>query len=73
VLSRNLTADRSWDLSLQLEGEVRRTGRYVAANRELGELIRDLPAMAAGLTDHTWSLREVLLFRVPPWPQPAEV
>jgi IS1 family transposase len=27
------------------------------------------PAMAAGLTDHVWSLREVLLFRVPPWPQ----
>ena len=31
------------------------------------------PALAAGLTDHVWSLREVLLFRVPPWPQPAEV
>src|SRR5712664_4700414 len=29
------------------------------------------PAMAAGLTDHVWTLREVLLFRVPPWPQPA--
>jgi IS1 family transposase len=28
------------------------------------------PAMAAGLTDHGWTLREVLLFRVPPWPQP---
>jgi IS1 family transposase/transposase-like protein len=28
------------------------------------------PAMTAGLTDHVWSLREVLLFRVPPWPQP---
>jgi IS1 family transposase len=28
------------------------------------------PAMAAGVTDHVWSLREVLLFRVPPWPQP---
>jgi IS1 family transposase len=27
------------------------------------------PAMAAGLTDHVWSLREVLWFRVPPWPQ----
>jgi len=24
------------------------------------------PAMAAGLTDHIWTLREVLLFRVPP-------
>jgi IS1 family transposase len=31
------------------------------------------PAMVAGLTDHVWTLREVLLFRVPPWPQPAGV
>lgn len=31
------------------------------------------PAMAAGLTDHRWSLREVLMFRVPPWPQPQAV
>jgi hypothetical protein len=31
------------------------------------------PAMAADLTDHVWSLREVLLFRVPPWPQPHAV
>jgi IS1 family transposase/transposase-like protein len=28
------------------------------------------PAMAVGLTDHVWSLQEVLLYRVPPWPQP---
>ncbi len=27
------------------------------------------PAMAAGLTDHVWTLREVLLYRVPPWAQ----
>jgi IS1 family transposase len=27
------------------------------------------PAMAAGLTDHVWPLREVLRFRVPPWSQ----
>ena len=46
VLSRNLTTDRSWDLLLQVEG--RPGGQYVAANRELGELIRDLPDMAAG-------------------------
>jgi hypothetical protein len=26
--------------------------------------------MAVGLTDHVWSLKEVLLYRVPPWPQP---
>jgi hypothetical protein len=31
------------------------------------------PAMAAGLTDHVWSLQEVLLFRVPPWPQPQTI
>jgi IS1 family transposase len=29
------------------------------------------PAMAAGLADRVWTLREVLLFRVPPWPQPV--
>src|SRR6266566_650540 len=29
------------------------------------------PAMAAGLTDRVWTLREVLRYRVPPWPQPA--
>ncbi len=27
------------------------------------------PAMAAGLTDRVWTLREMLLLRVPPWPQ----
>ena len=31
------------------------------------------PAMAVGLTDHVWSLKEVLLSRVPPWPQPQTV
>lgn len=44
ILSRNLTADRSWDLSLQLEG--RPTGSYIAANRELGEFVSELPKMA---------------------------
>jgi IS1 family transposase len=28
------------------------------------------PAMVAGLTDRVWSLGAVLMFRVPPWPQP---
>jgi IS1 family transposase len=27
------------------------------------------PAMVAGVTDHVWSLQEVLMFKVPPWPQ----
>jgi IS1 family transposase len=31
------------------------------------------PAMAAGLTEHVWSLKEVLLYRVPPWLQPQTV
>jgi IS1 family transposase len=31
------------------------------------------PAMAAGLTDRVWTLREILLFRVPPWPQPQMI
>ncbi len=31
------------------------------------------PAMAAGLTDHVWSRKAVLLYRVPPWPQPRTV
>ena len=31
------------------------------------------PAMAAGLTDRVWSLKEMLLYRVPPWPQPQTV
>jgi IS1 family transposase len=31
------------------------------------------PAMATGLTDHIWSLKEVLFYRVPPWPQPQTV
>jgi IS1 family transposase len=30
---------------------------------------RQTPAMAAGLTDRVWTLREMLMSRVPPWPQ----
>jgi IS1 family transposase len=29
------------------------------------------PAMAAGITDHVWTMDEFLLFRVPPWRQEA--
>ena len=28
------------------------------------------PAIAGGWTAHVWSLKEVRLYRVPPWPQP---
>ena len=31
------------------------------------------PAMAAGVTDHVWSLTEVLFYRVPRWPQPQTI
>lgn len=31
------------------------------------------PSMTAGLTDGVWTLRAVLMFRVPPWPQPASL
>jgi hypothetical protein len=47
VLSRNITADHSWDLALHLEGSPR--GRYWAENRELGELLASLPDLARGL------------------------
>lgn len=44
ILSRNLTMDRSWDLSLQLEG---RPGRRVRAlNRDLADFIAFLPELA---------------------------
>ena len=45
VLSRNITYDRSWDISLVLEG--RPGGRFVASNRPLGEFLRSLPELAA--------------------------
>ncbi len=44
ILSRNLTADRSWDVALRLEG--RPGKRYVGPNRDLGLLLRDLPKWA---------------------------
>ncbi|MBM4287368.1 MAG: hypothetical protein FJ135_04315 [Deltaproteobacteria bacterium] len=44
ILSRNLTMDRSWDLSLQLEGQPGRRGR--AVNRELADFIAALPELA---------------------------
>jgi hypothetical protein len=37
VLTRNLSPDRSWDLSLLLEGRI--AGAYVAAQRPLGQLV----------------------------------
>ena len=34
-----------------------------------GDVGEHTQAMATGLTDRVWSLREVLMYRVPPWPQ----
>ncbi|MGA1984522.1 MAG: phospholipase D family protein [Acidobacteriaceae bacterium] len=44
VLSRNLTGDRSWDLSLSLEG--RPGKRAVTQNRPLADLVAALPNLA---------------------------
>lgn len=44
VLSRNLTTDRSWDLSLTLDGHP--GGRGLAANQPLSDLLDALPGMA---------------------------
>lgn len=41
VLSRNLTSDRSWDISLMLDGKT--TERVRVANRPLAELVARLP------------------------------
>lgn len=44
VLSRNLTRDRSWDISLRLDGDV--TRRVVAVNKPIVDLLKRLPGMA---------------------------
>lgn len=46
ILSRNLTTDRSWDLSLTLDGEV--SAETQTANAPLSTLLRALPGMARG-------------------------
>jgi hypothetical protein len=45
VLTRNMTADRSWDLSLQLEGNV--GGRRPRSNKPLAHFVGMLPGLAA--------------------------
>lgn len=46
VLSRNMTADQSWDLSLQLEGSV--VGRKSKLNKPLAQFFGMLPGLAIG-------------------------
>ncbi len=45
ILSRNLTADRSWDVALTVEGQP--GDRELRANRDLAQLIRQLPQFAS--------------------------
>ncbi|WP_318369822.1 hypothetical protein [Enterobacter sp.] len=51
ILSRNLTTDASWDLSLQLEGWL--TGRRHKINNPLAHLIQLLPELCTGNCDET--------------------
>jgi len=46
VMSRNLTQDRCWDLSLRLDGV--KLGPTVAINKPLVDLVRRLPDLAGG-------------------------
>jgi hypothetical protein len=62
VLSRNLTPDRSWDVSLALEGAP--TGRNRRENEGLRDLVASLPALAQRIPEwlgqQTSSLAEEL-------------
>lgn len=44
VLTRNMTTDQSWDLSLQLEGTV--VGRKIKSNKPLAHFFKTLPDLA---------------------------
>lgn len=46
VLTRNMTTDQSWDLSLQLEGTI--GGRKIKLNRPLSHFFKLLPGLATG-------------------------
>ena len=60
VLSRNLTADRSWDTILWLDGHLPGRGP-IAANRPLSSFFRALPRLVpAGLADERRSALEKL-------------
>lgn len=50
VLTRNMTTDQSWDLSLQLEGEIK--GRRVSLNKPLAHFFKSLPGLAARKTEN---------------------
>ena len=48
VLTRNMTTDQSWDLSLQLEGTI--TGRQSKSNEPLAHFFKTLPDLTTGAT-----------------------
>jgi hypothetical protein len=48
VFSRNLTFDKSWDVALALDGELRTRRRGKSQNAPLAEFISGLPAMTRG-------------------------
>ena len=48
VLTRNMTTDQSWDLSLQLEGTI--AGRKSKSNKPLAHFFKTLPDLATGPT-----------------------
>ena len=49
VLTRNMTTDQSWDLSLQLEGSI--AGRKSKLNKPLAHFFKMLPDLATGSTE----------------------
>ncbi len=49
VLTRNMTTDQSWDLSLQLEGTI--AGRKSKLNKPLAHFFKMLPDLATGSTE----------------------
>lgn len=49
VLTRNMTTDQSWDLSLQLEGTI--AGREIESNKPLAHFFKTLPDLATGKTE----------------------
>ncbi|NDY55830.1 hypothetical protein G3N56_03620 [Desulfovibrio sulfodismutans] len=49
VLTRNMTTDQSWDLSLQLEGTI--AGRKFKSNKPLAHFFKTLPDLAIGPTE----------------------
>ena len=48
VLTRNMTTDQSWDLSLQLEGTI--AGRKSKSNKPLAHFFKTLPDLVTGTT-----------------------